>query len=259
MDYELVSRGWQLNLDKIDNRYDYDSYFVTAETMSKARNKIWKLIKDEDMTRNGEDIIFINVPVLLCSTYNHYLFEGKSMTLNLIKVTLAERERVAELDSILTNESIRFCYITKRGSYYGPNHGGYYSQVEKAGIYTKKEAVSSARHCSDIVIVPIDIEAHNALLQSRISELGLKLILIEEKDIKWYSPDKYDGKGSFKQHAFEKDKNDYAASLCTISGKRMRMVNESEFKILFDELVGEKEVSDGCKNCKNILNQSNIT
>ncbi len=45
-----------------------------------------------------------------------------------------------------------------------------------AGIYEKKNAVSSALSCSELRIIPINIIEHNELIMTEINKLTAKII-----------------------------------------------------------------------------------
>ena len=82
-----------------------------------------------------------------------------------------------ELDKILKNPKVKFCYISK-GSFYGPNHCGYTERICKAGVYTKEDAVASAMRCTDLYVQPIDISEHNDMIMKEVKELLTRFIPI---------------------------------------------------------------------------------
>lgn len=100
----------------------------------------------------------------------------RKKTLFQIELILIERERIKELDNILNNDSIKYCYIKKRGEYYRPNSCGYTTYKFFAGVYTKEEAVSDAKSCNDLTIIPINVEEHNKYINTIISDLNTRLI-----------------------------------------------------------------------------------
>lgn len=53
----------------------------------------------------------------------------------------------------LENSKAKFFYITN-GPYYRPGASGYTSRITEAGLFTKEEAISHARHCEDLTIHP---------------------------------------------------------------------------------------------------------
>jgi hypothetical protein len=58
------------------------------------------------------------------------------------------------------------------------NSSGYTSMQHMAGVYTKEEAVSSAKSCKDIRLSVINIEAHNKMINDVIAELSSRIIEI---------------------------------------------------------------------------------
>lgn len=87
-----------------------------------------------------------------------------------------EEERQKELDSILNNPDIQYCYILKRGLYYCDSWCGYSDYRTKAGVYTKQEAIDHARNIKEIFIVPINNAEHNTLISKEIEKLKARLI-----------------------------------------------------------------------------------
>lgn len=81
-----------------------------------------------------------------------------------------------KLNQILLDETIKYCYIYKRGSYYMPNYCGYTSFIHQAGVYEKKKAVRHAMNIIEIILEPINIEKHNELINGEIHKLEEKLI-----------------------------------------------------------------------------------
>ena len=75
----------------------------------------------------------------------------------------------------MNDNGIKYCYIRK-GSYYKPNSCGYTDFKHRAGVYSKEEAVSSAKSCRDITLEIIDIQSHNEMLNIEIAELQNKLL-----------------------------------------------------------------------------------
>lgn len=93
-----------------------------------------------------------------------------------INEELSKRKRISDLDEILNNEYIKYCYIIKRDSYYVPHSCGYTDFKYKAGVYSKEDAVSSAKSCRDLRIERIDIDEHNQMIKDRIQDLNTRLL-----------------------------------------------------------------------------------
>lgn len=93
----------------------------------------------------------------------------------MIKISKYERQRNSKLNKIEKDKKITHCYIRK-GAYYRPNSSGYTDFLHMAGVFTKEEALKSARHCIDISLVPIDITEHNAMILEKIMDLSTRLI-----------------------------------------------------------------------------------
>lgn len=176
-----VSKAYSINFDAIEEGYLYDhnSYRVFAETNSEARSKLLSLLKEnyEDLTLRftGEQVTYLNIPVRRSVNSDLFDFDGEVMTVFSFQEKKSELERKSNLDKLLNDPEIEYCYIRK-GSYYGPNWSGYTDRVEEAGVYLKKEAVSHAKNVRKITLIPIVIKEHNALINAKIEKLKSKIL-----------------------------------------------------------------------------------
>jgi len=177
-DYPLLEKGYEINLNRIAEGFWYTSLSCSAGTRSKAKSKLLNQAKMEGILDlvNGEELTFLNIPIVRCPSADVYEFEGTHRTLVQIEDIIAGRERHMALTAILDNPDVSHCYIKKRGNFYRPNHCGYTEFKKEAGIYTKYDAVSHARGVNEIEIVPIIIEEHNAMIIEAISNLEKQFI-----------------------------------------------------------------------------------
>lgn len=179
MKYKLAQKAYEIDFSKIEEGFLYDSSrFITyAETRNKAKSQILKEAYCESICLEGEEdeVTYLTIPVIRCKEADKYFFEDKEISLYQIEEELTERKRLSDLQEILDNESIKYCYIRK-GGYYKPNSCGYTDFKHRAGVYTKKEAVSHAKSCSDIWLERIDIEDHNKMIQSEIQDLQTRIL-----------------------------------------------------------------------------------
>lgn len=79
---------------------------------------------------------------------------------------------------IAKSKKITHCYIRK-GSYYRPESCGYTDYMEKAGVYTKDDAVRHAERCDELTLVPIDNARHNEMIMEAVKDLLSRYITIE--------------------------------------------------------------------------------
>lgn len=179
MKYKLSKKAFEIDFSKIEEGYLYDSSsFITyAENRNKAKSELLRMAYCENICLTGEDeeLTYLTIPVIRCKEADKYFFEDKEMTLLSIDRELRERKRISDLDEILNNKHIKYCYIVKNG-YYRPNNCGYTDFKHRAGVYSKEEAVSSAKSCSDIRIMRIDINEHNQMINDEINELKTRLL-----------------------------------------------------------------------------------
>lgn len=184
--YPLVEKAYKINFGRIEEGYLYDdsSFVVYSETSNKARYKLLENAYCENVCLRGNDdeVTYMTIPVIRAKEYDKYLFEGEALTTYKIEETLKERIRLSELDDILSDDSITHCYIRK-GSYYRPFSSGYTDFIHRAGIFTKQEAISSAKHCRDLSIIPIDNDEHNKMIQAEIDDLTTRLITHVHKSV----------------------------------------------------------------------------
>jgi hypothetical protein len=175
--YKLVEKAYCIDLIRIKHGYEYSLVVCHAKNLNAAKSIIYKLIKNEGMENcYDEPISLANIPVIRYENSDHYFFENKIMTLREINGTVKERLRIAKLERLLNDESIKFCHICKHGSYYRPNSAGYTDYLSRAGVYEKKEAIEHARRCDELSLIPINIETHNKLIYDEIKDLQLLLI-----------------------------------------------------------------------------------
>lgn len=174
MKYKLAKKAYEIDFSKIEEGFLYDSSsFITyAETRNKAKSQLLKQSYCESICLEGEDeeVTYLTIPVIRFKEADKYFFEDKEMSLYDIEQELSERKRLADLQEILDNENIKYCYIRK-GGYYKQNSCGYTDFKHRAGVYTKEEAVSHAKSCRDIWLERIDIEEHNKMMNEEINDL----------------------------------------------------------------------------------------
>jgi hypothetical protein len=179
MKYKIAQKAYEIDFSKIEEGFLYDSSgFITySETRNKAKTQLLEKAYCESICLRGEEdeVTYLTIPVLRCKEADKYFFEDKQISLYKIEEILSERKRLSVLDGILNNENIKYCYIIK-GSYYRPNACGYTDLKSKAGVYTKEDAVSSAKSCRDIYLEIIDIKDHNKMIQIEIRDLENKIL-----------------------------------------------------------------------------------
>lgn len=177
--YKLVEKAWKINFSKIEEGYLYDpSFFIAyAETRNKAKSILLDKAYCENICLEGEEdeCTYMTLPVIRYKEADKYLFEDKHLTLWQIEEKIHEKKRLDKLEEILKDGSVSHYYI-KKGGYYRPGGAGYTDFKSRAGIFTKEEAVSSAKSCRDLTIIPIVVEEHNIMITEEINELKTRLI-----------------------------------------------------------------------------------
>lgn len=173
----IVEKAWKIDLEQLDGGYESSEIVCHAENTNKAKIALLHKVKYDSwkLRWTGNEINYLNIPVVRANEYDLVLFEGANVTLNKVAEIKAKRERIAYLDGILNDESIKYCYIRK-GSYYGPNCCGYTQYKFQAGVYTKEDAVSQAKSVSELYLEPINIAEHNEMIQAKIADLSSRII-----------------------------------------------------------------------------------
>lgn len=175
--YELKQKAYGINFDAIEEGYLYSEEHVHADSINKAKSLLFDRMKYEDLVNNdGEEITYLNIPVVRAPEYDLYLFEGEGKTNEEIKEIFKKRERITYLNQLLFNPDIKYCYIKKRGSYYCPDNCGYTQFKHKAGVYLKEPAINCAKACDELDIIPIDIAEHNKMIRNEINDLSTRLL-----------------------------------------------------------------------------------
>ena len=178
--YKLLKKAYEIDFSKINEGYLYSREICHADSINKAKSILLKRNNEQclylTLRCSDDDLTYLTIPVIRCNESDLYEFEGSNKSLYQIQKILNERERISFLDLILNNDSIKYCYIMKRGEYYRPDSCGYTSYKAHAGIYTKEDAVDHAKSCDELVIIPIDIEDHNKLIKNLVADLQTRLL-----------------------------------------------------------------------------------
>lgn len=178
LNYKLAEKAYKINLDKISEGFILDPIICYAQSIGEAKTKLLRIVAFDDLKLkySYDELTFITIPVVRYKEADKYDFEGAPHTLNQIDEILATRDRHEVLNRILEDKNIQYCYI-KKGSYYRPNHCGYTEWKDKAGVYTKEEAVSHARSVREIEVIPINVKEHNELIDNQVKDLLTRIII----------------------------------------------------------------------------------
>lgn len=178
MQEEIISKGYELNLDKIKDGELMSKVVCSADNRNIAKAEILKLVRFDGLKLRytGEEVTYLNLPIQRAERYDVVMSGGKQAKRVELERQKAHDKRMAHLDGILSDPNIQYCYIRKSGSYYAPNNCGYTQFKFSAGVYTKKDAVSSAKGCEELILEPINIEEHNTMMRSKINDLETRII-----------------------------------------------------------------------------------
>jgi phosphopantetheinyl transferase (holo-ACP synthase) len=170
-----TKKCYTVNTDKLfdDGMGFVEEHYVYAQNRNQAKKELLDFYQYYDLD-TGENITYLNIPVIRCKTGDKYEFEGGEHTMGYINHILNERKRKEELDELLKKEVTH--YYIKKGMYYRPEAAGYTDFKYLAGVYSTKEAVTHAKGCSDITLIPINIDEHNQMILDTIEQLKQQLI-----------------------------------------------------------------------------------
>lgn len=171
----IIKKGWCLNKDKLQySEYDYISCY--ANNRNKAKKKMLEHSNiDLILNINGENLNYINIPVVRNRKADIVLFNGKEVRRDSVLELSVDEIRKKEIKKLNADESIVYCYIRKGGYYYAKDCKVYKQKMLDAGVYTKEEAIKHYKHCRELTIVPIDVDEHNKMINDRIEELKSNL------------------------------------------------------------------------------------
>lgn len=171
---QFAQKAWEIDFGRVEEGYMFEKVWAYGNTVGQTKQE---LLVEVEGCKNylGEEITFLNIPIIRCKEKDKYYFEGEPETVADIEYIKALRERTNELDAMLADNNITHCYIRK-GSYYRPGSSGYTDMRHRAGVFSTLEAVSSARHCKDLTIIPVGIDEHNKMIEDEINDLKTRLI-----------------------------------------------------------------------------------
>lgn len=177
--YKIVEKAYEINLDKIQEGFIYDSIICHSENPNRARYELFRKIRDEEfiLRSSGEEVNYQTLPIKRCPSLDKVIFEGEVLTMSRVSRIIEVRERNKKLNKILRNKVVTHCYIVKNGSYYAPNSSGYVSRKKDAGVYDKDIAVQMAKSCFELYLEPINLSEHNQIIEEAINELKSRLLI----------------------------------------------------------------------------------
>lgn len=178
MKYQISQKAYKIDLTKIDLGFEWAEVITHATTRGKAKAILFDEVRYDGMILKLTDaeVTFLTLPVIRSKENDLYQYGGKELTLGQIEMEKANQKRHAELDALIADKHVRYCYIKKRGSYYRPNYNGYTEFQTFAGVYNCEDAVKHARNVHEITVVPVNEKKHNKLISKRIADLKSRMI-----------------------------------------------------------------------------------
>jgi ribosomal protein L2 len=175
--YKIIHKSYEIDLNQIEDGLFTGEITCYAGNMHEAKSKLWNTIKHTNFRLiDGNELRYSNIPVKRKEEYDLVLFENSETIRHKISDILYKRSKNNEINEILNNDIIKYCYILKGGYYYRNNSCGYTESLLEAGIYEKNDAIKHASCCFDLRLVPIDINKHNEMIRNKIDELTKKIL-----------------------------------------------------------------------------------
>lgn len=90
----VISKAYEIDLDKLDEGYLSDSIICHAENLNKAKTELLKKIRYDDwkLKYSGEELNYLNIPVKRRKSSDKVIFEGKEVVRSSIDGLIAERD-----------------------------------------------------------------------------------------------------------------------------------------------------------------------
>lgn len=130
----LPKKCYSLNLHLISEGYLFEQVYIYAENRNKAKSSYMSEILHQGyLYHNGDELTYLNLPLIRNKDHDKVIYDGKLIDKSKIRGLEKAKEKKAELQRILSDNTITHCYIYK-GSYYCPNKSGYTSYKSKAGV-----------------------------------------------------------------------------------------------------------------------------
>lgn len=180
---KLIRKGYKINFDKIHEGYLSAGVYTNAESRNRAKQQLLRDVKYDGwkLMYTNEELTYLNIPIKRDKAVDILLVNGVEIKRYEYDRQQIINKRNEELDSILNNPTVRYCYIVKGNAYYRPNCKGYTDRKIRAGVYDKSDAISQGKSCEDLRIIPIDVEEHNAMILDSINDLKSRIIKRELK------------------------------------------------------------------------------
>jgi len=103
----IVEKGFEIDLDKLEEGYLSDVIICQAESLGKAKAKLLRKVQYDDwrLKYSGEELTYLNIPVKRKKSCDKVIFEGKEVLRISIDSIILERERIAKLDEIINDKN----------------------------------------------------------------------------------------------------------------------------------------------------------
>jgi hypothetical protein len=175
--YQIVNKAYICTADIDEKEYLIgEGIIVMGKTAGEAKKNALSEMSDYEMWGSGEYVTYTDIRVRRRPSCDIVLFEGEELKVYDVDYEIRKRYRDNFLNDLLKNHPNKGAYIYCgcRGGYWGPNHNGYYSNKNDAGIYSIEEAVRIVKsndldRNESIEIVNVDSEIE--LLKKKMVEL----------------------------------------------------------------------------------------
>lgn len=174
-----IQKAYEIDLDRISEGYLYSNYICHADNKSQAKSALLKQSQYDDLKLRitEEPVTYLTLPVVRIKSFDKYMYKGELMTQENIIRLEAMDEHNARLQSVLDDNQVTHCHISKRSYYYRDGYCGYTEDINKAGVYPKADAVEHCKNSTELCMIPIDAQEHNERINKAIEEMQARMLM----------------------------------------------------------------------------------
>lgn len=194
-EYPIIKKAWKIKVEDLDEPWHFDDIIEYGETANQARYALMKssiyydmqIIEGYNYTthrNNRRDVEYRDVKARRCSAKDVVLYKRKEVKRYEIEQIDWVEERDKYAYSIVADSPDAVC-VVRAGCYnqwWGANHAGYTSSIERAGKYTPQEAlkiVLDSDYSRQEVVQVIDKDKYNSDINDQIIELENEILKLK--------------------------------------------------------------------------------
>lgn len=183
-EYPIVKKAWRIKVDDLVEPWHYEELVEYAETGNKAKSQFMGGSCVIDMYigdySDSREVEYKDIKVSRCKSEDIVLYKGNEINRGEVSSIEWMANRDAEALRIVNESPEAVCVVWAGcySQYWGANHAGYTSLIERAGKYSAKEAydiVMGSDYSRQESVIALDPQQFNSDIDVKIKNL--------EKDI----------------------------------------------------------------------------